>query len=150
MPLGFLQRLLLSYMEKGEKGRYLRNNTKNTEAHTTQSAACGAEESLCSFLPASIRMRHLRSTPALLLPRNAELGLSRPGGRGDSPTLAPLLCSEARAQGGRLGWVYSWTLPKVFVFYLDRLQVSNPQATDDTQLPSRLYHQRVPENMTEV
>lgn len=44
-------------MEKGEMGRDLRNNTKNTEAHTTQrQAACRALEGPCSFL---IRMRQL-------------------------------------------------------------------------------------------
>ena len=40
-----------------------------------------------------------QSTLTLLVPGNAGLGLSRPGGPGDGSTLAPLLCSEAGAQG---------------------------------------------------
>lgn len=71
MPLRFLQPFLLLYMEKGETGRYLRNNTKNTKAHTTQrQAACRALEVSCSFL---IRMRQLWSTLVLLVPRSTGL-----------------------------------------------------------------------------
>lgn len=110
------------YGARGNGQVSLRNNTKNTEAHNSKIRLDAGPLRACAP-QASIRLRQLWSTPALLVPSNAGLGLTTPGSPGDSSTLAPLLCSQAEALGGGLWWAHSWGWPEVSVLYSNSLQV---------------------------
>lgn len=116
MPLDFSNFSSLLYGE-GDTGRYLRNNTKNTEATQQSQSACRVWESSCPFLPASI----------LLVPGNAGLGLSRPGGPGTAPPWH-LYCAQKLGHKAVVSLLLD--LAKS-VFYCHCLQVSKAQVTDD-------------------
>lgn len=92
----------LLYETRGNGQVSLRNNTKNTEAHNSKIRLTAGPLRACAP-QASIRLRQLWHTPALLVPSNAGLGLTTPGSPGDSSTLAPLLCFQAEHWVGDCG-----------------------------------------------
>lgn len=92
---------LPSYIGKGTRAGISETILRTQRLHNKVNlpGESGKARAPCSLPASGSGPCALQSTLTLLVPGNAGLGLSRPGGPGDGSTLAPLLCSEAGAQG---------------------------------------------------
>lgn len=146
MPFGFLR--LFSSLPYGTRGKWAGISQKqcyeHRSTHNSKIRLTAGPHKACAP-PCQHGDEATVVHPGSPVPSNAGLGLTRPGSPGDSAsTLAPLLCSQAEAQGGGALVGQSWGWPEVSSLLAQPIGLK-PPVTDDKSLPSRLDHQQIQE-----